>query len=196
MASDIIRVHIVLASLSTQIVGHTAARGDTAVDWGASFPALPLAHLGMGPQRCQLLASGLNLLNDRIGAQSGRRLTTSVRVSDAGHRWRGHVAWAGVGKPPGNEPAGRLADGTPQALWRFRHCLRHGNALLTSLSKKRPRMTGVIWLPESVGARPDRASAALIGAFSPRSGKRRRCRLTTSDAGGRHFRWGWMRRRS
>jgi len=34
-------------------------------------------------------------------------------------------------------------------------------------------MTGVIWLPESVGARPDSRVRSLIGAFSPRSGKRR-----------------------
>ena len=38
---------------------------------------------------------------------------------------------AGVGKPPGKEPAGCFAEDAPQALWGFRRCLRHGNAAVT-----------------------------------------------------------------
>ena len=51
-------------------------------------------------------------------------------------------------------------------------------------------------LPKSVGACTERAASARIGVFSPRSGKRRRCWLMTSDADRRPCRFGYMRRRS
>ena len=51
---------------------------------------------------------------------------------------------AGVGKPPGKEPAGCFAEDAPQALWGFRRCLRHGQAVLTPLREDVRQILGVV----------------------------------------------------
>jgi len=51
---------------------------------------------------------------------------------------------AGVGKPPGKAPAGRLSEGAPQALWGFRRCLRGRNAVAIPLRDEFLLMPGGI----------------------------------------------------
>ena len=68
-----------------------------------------------------------------------------------------------------------FAEDAPQALWGFRRCLRHGQAVLPPLREDFRQMLGASsGVPESVGARADRVFTARIESFLPRSGKRRR----------------------